>query len=89
MRKRKSLDTHEREILKSYNKGELRSVPRLKEDLVHYRAQAQAHMRKNMRINIRLSEQDLSGIRHIAMEEGIPYQTLISSIIHKHVAGTR
>jgi predicted DNA binding CopG/RHH family protein len=44
-------------------------------------------MQKNKRINIRLSAQDLEGIQQRALEEGMPYQTLIASVIHKYVAG--
>ena len=44
-----------------------------------------ARSRKNRNINIRLSEQDLDQIRTKAEREGVPYQTLISSVLHKYV----
>lgn len=48
---------------------------------------ARAFMRKTRRINIRLSPSDLVGIQQRAVEEGIPYQTLMASVIHKYVTG--
>ena len=43
--------------------------------------------RKTKNINIRISQQDLDSLRHTAEREGIPYQTLISSVLHKYLAG--
>ncbi|MEK7765589.1 MAG: antitoxin [bacterium] len=48
---------------------------------------AVGHLRKDAKINVRLSQQDLDGLRRRASEEGLPYQTLISSLLHKFVAG--
>jgi predicted DNA binding CopG/RHH family protein len=45
-------------------------------------------LKKDKRINIRLSSHDLSAIQRRALEEGIPYQTLVSSVLHKFVSGT-
>ena len=84
--KNPKLDKYERELLKSYNKGEWKSTNPTKAELRHYAAVARATL-KNQRINIRLSQQDLRGIQTRAIEEGLPYQTLISSIIHKYVSG--
>ena len=44
-------------------------------------------LRKNSRINIRLSENDLQAIQTKAIQEGLPYQTLIASVLHKYVTG--
>ena len=43
--------------------------------------------RKTKNINIRISEQDLENLRRSAEQEGIPYQTLISSVLHKYLSG--
>ena len=84
--KNPKLDKYERELLKSYNRGEWRSTNPTKAELRHYAAVARATL-KNKRINIRLSHPDLMGIQARAVQEGLPYQTLISSIIHKYVSG--
>ncbi len=80
----KKTDRFEKEILKSYESGEL--VP-TKEDKALFRAAAQATSQKDRRVNIRLSSPDLRDIQAHALEEGIPYQTLIASILHKYVSG--
>ena len=80
------LDKEEREILKSYERGEWKSVKKLdslKEEHMKY---AKAMLKKDKRLNIRISSRDLEGVQRIAVEEGIPYQTLVSSVIHKYVA---
>jgi predicted DNA binding CopG/RHH family protein len=88
MKKSMIKDPYEKALLASVERGEWKPVPNMKEEIARYRACAQAQLRKNARVNIRLSSHDVEGIRRIAMEEGIPYQTLISSILHKYVAGT-
>ena len=84
--KNPKLDKYERELLQSYNRGEWVSTNPTKAEMRKWRAIARATL-KNQRINIRLSQQDLRGIQARAVEEGLPYQTLISSIIHKYVSG--
>lgn len=80
------LDDEERDILAAFESGDMKSVmtPERREEL---RVMARATTAKNRRINIRLSERDLELIQRRAMEEGLPYQTLITSILHKYVAG--
>lgn len=78
------LDEEEKEILKAYNKGELKSVPNVKQELARYRAYAKAALDKTKNINIRISEADLLRIKAQALKKGLPYQTLISSIIHQN-----
>jgi predicted DNA binding CopG/RHH family protein len=84
MTKRKPL---EQEILDAYEKGELKSVGRTRADREKYRKAAGATFIKDRRVNIRLSTPDLMDIQARAAEEGIPYQTLIASILHKYVSG--
>ena len=81
------LDLDEKEILHSVENGEWQSVPNLGEERKRYRAYAAATIRKDRRVNIRISGKDLDALQKKALEEGLPYQTLISSLIHKYVSG--
>ncbi len=78
--------TEEEEILESVEREEWRPVKRLSAEKKRYREYADATFRKDRRINIRLSSKDLMAIQKRALEEGIPYQTLISSLLHKYVS---
>ena len=80
------LEPAEQQLLTDFETGELRSVatPAL---LSKLQEAAKATGLKDQRINIRLSSADLQAIRVRAMQEGIPYQTLISSVLHKYVSG--
>ena len=82
------LDQEEKDILDSFDKGKFKPVKNKKAEMARLRQYAVNTMQKNKRINIRLSEQDLFGIQTKATEEGLPYQTLISSILHKYLAGS-
>ncbi len=81
------LDKYEQEILKAYENDELRSVGLTKEMKQKYAQYAKNTFQKNKRINIRISEWDLLRLKAKSLEEGIPYQTLVSSLIHKYVKG--
>ncbi len=81
------LDKEEQEILEAYESGEFKSVLNPKRKKLIEESAAQMS-KKDKRINIRLSGRDLSAIQRRAMEEGIPYQTLVSSVLHKYVSGT-
>jgi predicted DNA binding CopG/RHH family protein len=81
------LDREEKSILKSIERGEWRSVPNPEQEKARYGRYALATLRKDKRINIRISEQDLVLLQQRALDEGLPYQTLISSILHKYVSG--
>ena len=76
------LDSEEAQILKAYEKGKLKKS-KISFDVV---AMAKTTLKKNKNINIRISENDLNTIKLKAVREGIPYQTLIGSIIHKFAA---
>ncbi len=80
------IDTYEDEVLDAYEQGALSSVA-TKEELARLRAAARATSIKDRRVNIRLSSGDLSDIQVRALQEGIPYQTLIASVLHKYVSG--
>jgi predicted DNA binding CopG/RHH family protein len=77
----------EQELLKSVERGEWKSVPRLSAAVKRYREYAESSFKKNRRVNIRLSASDLEAIQKRAIEEGVPYQTLISSLVHKYASG--
>ena len=83
----KKLDAFEKEILNDYETGVLKSTSPSKTDLAKFKAAATATFIKDKRINIRLSSPDLMDIQARAMEEGIPYQTFIASVLHKFAAG--
>ena len=80
------IDDYELEILDAYEKGLLKSVAG-KAEIAKFKAAARATAIKDRRVNIRLSSGDLSDIQVKALEEGVPYQTLIASVLHKYVTG--
>ena len=79
-------DPYEAELLAAYDKGSLKSVA-TKLELSKIKAAARATAIKDRRVNIRLSSGDLQDIQVKALEEGLPYQTLIASVLHKYVTG--
>jgi len=81
------LQLDELELLASYEADEWVSAKKLKEQKEQYRAYARATFRKDKRINIRISEKDLLDLQKKAIRQGIPYQTLISSVLHKYING--
>ena len=80
------LDKYEEELLTAFESGALIPVA-TKEELESIRQSARATATKDQRINIRLSSGDLRDIQVKAMQEGMPYQTLIASVLHKYVTG--
>lgn len=85
--KKTVLDAEEKDILESYDRGEWRPTKNPKAEIKKLREYARNTLQKDKRINIRMSSKDLDQVQVIAVQEGIPYQTLISSIIHKYVSG--
>lgn len=86
VRQMAEIDDYELEILSAFEEGKLKSVAS-KSELDRIKAAARATAIKDRRVNIRLSSSDLSDIQARALEEGIPYQTLIASVLHKYVTG--
>jgi predicted DNA binding CopG/RHH family protein len=80
------LDAYELEVLGAYEAGRLKPSAG-KAELQRMRAAARATAIKDKRVNIRLSSVDLLDIQAKALEEGMPYQTLIASVLHKYVTG--
>jgi predicted DNA binding CopG/RHH family protein len=81
------LDDEEKKILDSYDRDEWQPVKNPKKEIKKLGEYARNTLKKDKRINIRMSSKDLDQVQVIAAQEGVPYQTLISSIIHKYVAG--
>ncbi|MDC6168525.1 hypothetical protein [Paucibacter sp. XJ19-41] len=80
------LDPEELDVLSAFEQGKLTSVA-TKSELARFKAAARATAIKDKRVNIRLSSGDLSDLQVRALQEGVPYQTLIASIVHKYVTG--
>ena len=81
------LSTEEKGILESVESGDWRSIRDKDKESERYQLYARETFRKDRRVNIRLAGRDLEAIQKRAMIEGIPYQTLIASILHKYAAG--
>ena len=81
------LDAEEREILEAFERGRLRSLPGAEEEIEHARDAARNTFNKTKRVNLRVTERDFRAAHLKAREEGIPYQTLLSSVIHKYLSG--
>lgn len=87
MPKKVYLDKEECDIIEAYKRGEFipaQNAAVLKKGL---QAAASSYQKKSARINIRLSEADLDQLKMKAAEEGMPYQTLIASVLHKFASG--
>ena len=81
------LDSEEQEILVAFEGGKTKSVPDAVELVARHREYAEATFRKDARLNIRISSKDLRGLQKRALADGIPYQTLVASVLHKFVEG--
>ena len=81
------LDTEEQELLDAFEAGALLPIADVAAELQRHKDYATATFQRDARINIRLSSKDLRLIKKRALSEGIPYQTLIASLIHKYLEG--
>ncbi len=81
------LDQEEAELLDSIESGEWNSVDNLKEEISSNQDIARNTLKKDKRVNLRMSSKDLEAIKTFAIEEGLPYQTLMSSVLHKFITG--
>ena len=77
----------EKELIASVERGEWKPVKNRDKELPRYREAARETLRKDARINIRLTQRDLFNLKSKALREGIPYQTLVASILHKYLTG--
>jgi predicted DNA binding CopG/RHH family protein len=81
------IDEEEKELIKSIKKGEWKEAKNSDKFKKQAHEYAEATMRKDKRMNIRISERDLKNLKIKALEEGLPYQTLVSMVLHKYVLG--
>jgi predicted DNA binding CopG/RHH family protein len=81
------LDSEEKEILDAFERGKLKRPRGSKKGMETHRVAAEETFKKNARINIRLPSKDLRSLQARALREGIPYQTLVASVLHKYVDG--
>jgi len=81
------LENEEKEILDDYENDEYVEISNMGKEIGEHIEYAKATFLKNKRINIRISQRDLEYVQRKALEEGIPYQTLIASLIHRYISG--
>ena len=81
------LNKEEKELLDSYERGEWKSVKNLEQEIEKHRKYARQTLKKDKRVNIRISSMVLEELQTRAVEDGMPYQTLISSILYRSVTG--
>lgn len=82
------LDKEEKEILESFERGEWKRVKNHTDQKKKHQEYARKTLKKDKRVNIRISAKDLDEIQALAIENGIPYQTLMASILHRYVHGS-
>ncbi len=85
--KKLKLEEEEKKILESFERDEWEPVPDLDKEVKRHQIYARNTLKKDKRINIRISSKDLEELQLFAVEDGIPYQTLISSILHRFLSG--
>ena len=83
----KKLEAEEQEIVDAFEAGKLKRAVNAKGEIKRHREYAAATFLKDSRINIRISSKDLRSLQKRALQEGLPYQTLIASLLHKYVEG--
>ena len=81
------LDKEEKDILDSFEHGEWKQVKNFKAEVKKHQEYARKTLKKDKRVNIRISSKVLEEIQALAVENGIPYQTLMTSILHRYVHG--
>ncbi len=81
------LSEDELKIKQSIENNEWRDIPSLEKEMARYKEAAKHTVSKNKRVNLRITTQDFYAAHIKAREEGIPYQTLLASIIHKYLTG--
>lgn len=87
MKHKQRFDEEELQILRDFEQSEFESIRNFREEKSKLEEAARSALQKNKRINIRISASDLEKLQKRAAREGIPYQTFISSSLHKLVAG--
>ena len=85
--KKPKLDPEEQDILDSFERGEWKPVPNQSREIARHMQYAKNTLAKDQRVNIRISSRDLEQLQTIAVEDGLPYQTLMASVLHRFVSG--
>lgn len=85
--KKTKLDPEERDMLNSFDRGEWKPVADQGHEIARHVRYAKNTLAKDQRVNIRISSKDLEQLQAIAVEDGLPYQTLMSSVLHRFVSG--
>ena len=88
MNEHEYFDQDEKDIIDSFENDEWRSIENIDKEKQNHAIYARNTFLKNKRINIRITEKDFLGLKQKSLEEGIPYQSLISSILHKYLNGS-
>lgn len=86
-KKHTTIEKYEKDILKDFENNKFVSVKNLTEEMRLAKEAASHFMKRDNRINVRISSVDLNLARRLAVQEGLPYQTLLASVIHKFVTG--
>lgn len=81
-------DKEEKKIVRALEKGEFRRIPNFEKEVKLYQEYARATLDKRRNINIRVSERDLLKLKSQAAEKGLPYQTLVTSVLHQYSTGS-
>ncbi len=81
------LDEEERALITSFEGGKPLSGARLAKELAFAHEAARNHLRKDARINVRMSKSDILMLKRRAARDGLPYQTLIASVLHRFATG--
>ncbi|OAI48870.1 hypothetical protein AYO45_03975 [Gammaproteobacteria bacterium SCGC AG-212-F23] len=84
---KQKLNAEEKAILTAFESGKLKSIPKLEREKKRIQNIAKAHGIKNRRISLRMTDWDFIKIQEEALKDGLPYQSLLSSIIHKYLTG--
>ena len=82
-----NFNKEEKELLESIARDEWKSISTLQEEIERSKKIARATIVKDQRMNIRISKKDLDALKIRAIEEGMPYQSLVSSVLHKYLSG--
>jgi predicted DNA binding CopG/RHH family protein len=72
---------------KALESGTIKSIPHVKDEMKRFKAMAQASGNKAKRVSLRMTEWDFNKAQEAALREGMPYQTLLASVVHKYLSG--
>ena len=85
--KEKYLDNYEKELMEALESDNIQPAKNVKKEIEKHQAYAKNTLKKDKRVNIRISSKDLEEIQITAVKQGLPYQTFMSSVLHKYVTG--